>query len=56
MVTVQLTGGEVLRASVTRLALDEMGLGVGDRVTALIKAAAVDERSVVALNPTRQNP
>jgi molybdate transport system ATP-binding protein len=49
LVTLTLTGGEALRCAVTRLAVDEMGLGEGDRVTALVKAASLDERNVAAL-------
>lgn len=49
LVTMQLPGGDTLRASVTRLAIDELGLDVGDEVRALIKTVAIDERGVPGL-------
>ena len=46
MVTLALEGGERLIASATRLALSDLGLDVGDRVTALVKSVAIDERGL----------
>lgn len=45
-VNVELDGGEHIVAYVTRLALKDLGLGVGAPVHALIKAVAIDERGV----------
>jgi molybdate transport system ATP-binding protein len=45
-VGVALDGGGRLLAAVTRLAIDDLGLGPGDRVHALIKTVALDERPV----------
>jgi molybdate transport system ATP-binding protein len=44
--TVALPGGDRLEAYTTRLAADELGLQVGDPVTALVKSVAIDERGV----------
>lgn len=49
LATIKLAGGESLSAYATRLAFDDLGLGVGDRVQALVKAVAIDERGVVGL-------
>lgn len=49
LATIELTGGDRLQAFVTRLACDELGLGEGDDVLALVKAVAIDERSVAGL-------
>ena len=38
-----LAGGETLSAFVTRKSLDEMGIGAGDAVFAMIKAASIAE-------------
>lgn len=46
LVYIQLDGGGSLAASLTRLAVDELGIGPGDRVFALIKTVAIDERPV----------
>ena len=40
-------GGQVLRARLTRLAVDELGLAVGTAVTALTRVAAVERRLVL---------
>ena len=45
---IALTGHGRLKATVTRLAVDELGLGEGDHVFALIKTVALDERPVGA--------
>jgi molybdate transport system ATP-binding protein len=45
-VTLELAGGDRLVAAVTRLALDELGLTQGSDVFALVKAVALDERSL----------
>jgi molybdate transport system ATP-binding protein len=37
-----------LVALVTRKAVDELGIGAGDRVFALVKTMALDERTVAA--------
>lgn len=42
-VSVRLTGGEMLRAAVTRLAIDALGLSPGLAVQALVKVVAVGE-------------
>ncbi|WP_075215154.1 molybdenum ABC transporter ATP-binding protein [Mongoliimonas terrestris] len=44
-VDVALSGGGVLTAVATRMGLDDLGLDTGDRVWALIKSVAVDERT-----------
>lgn len=44
--TLELTGGERLTAAVTRLAMDELGLKIGDEVFALVKSVALDERDI----------
>lgn len=49
LVTIQLTGGDILKAFATRLATDQLGLGEGDEVQALVKAVSIDERSVPGL-------
>lgn len=45
-VSVTLTGGGRLAAVVTRLALDELGLKIGDDIFALVKSVALDERGL----------
>jgi molybdate transport system ATP-binding protein len=50
MVTVSLVGGDRITASVTRLAVADLGLVAGREVYALIKAVSVDERTVNVLN------
>jgi molybdate transport system ATP-binding protein len=45
-VTLDLTGHGHLVAMATRMALDELGLKRGDKVFALIKTVALDERSI----------
>jgi len=47
-VTVELIGNTHLVAMATRMAVDELGLKPRDRVFALIKTVALDERSVAA--------
>jgi molybdate transport system ATP-binding protein len=47
-VTIALDGHGQLFALVTRKAIDSLGLGKGDRVFALVKAVALDERTVAA--------
>jgi molybdate transport system ATP-binding protein len=49
LITIRLTGGDILQAYATRLARDQLGLDVGDSVLALIKAVAIDERAVPGL-------
>jgi molybdate transport system ATP-binding protein len=44
--TLELAGGERLVASITRLAIDAMGLKQGDAVYALVKSVALDEREM----------
>jgi len=44
----ELVGGEMLTAAVTRLALDELGFAVGDDIFAAVKAVALDERDIGA--------
>ena len=46
LVGVRLTGGELLRASVTRLAVRDLALAPGKSVVCLVKSAALDERSL----------
>ena len=52
-VEIALDGDGRLTALATRRAIDDLGLGVGDRVFALIKTVAIDERTM-ALTPTGQ--
>jgi molybdate transport system ATP-binding protein len=52
LVTLALAGGDMLRASVTRLSVDALGLAVGDEVTALVRAAGIDERGLSSTGPT----
>lgn len=44
MVEVELEGGEILAAAVTRKAVDELGLGEGDQVHCLVKSVSIDDR------------
>jgi molybdate transport system ATP-binding protein len=48
MVEVILEGGDVLAAAVTRKAVDELGLGVGDQVWCLVKSVSIDDRLMAA--------
>jgi molybdate transport system ATP-binding protein len=48
MVEVALTGGETLAAAVTRKAVDELGLGLGDQVYCLVKSVSIDDRLMAA--------
>lgn len=50
-VAISLEGHGRLVALATRKAVDELGLGHGDRVFALVKAVALDERTVAAIQP-----
>jgi molybdate transport system ATP-binding protein len=50
-VSVDLDGHGHLFALATRKAIDELGIGPGDRVFALIKTAALDERAVALVAP-----
>jgi molybdate transport system ATP-binding protein len=43
-VDIALEGGGRLTASLTRLAVSELGLTLGSRIYALVKAVAIDER------------
>ena len=45
-------GGQQLRARLTRLAADELGLEVGSEVTALLRVAAVERRLVLPRAPS----
>lgn len=45
-VTLELAGGDTLIAAVTRLAVDELRLMVGEAAVALVKSVAIDERSI----------
>ncbi len=49
LVTMELASGDRLHAYATRLAVDDLGLDVGDGVQALIKAVSIDERGVQGL-------
>jgi molybdate transport system ATP-binding protein len=46
VVTVDLTGHGHIVASLTRMAVDELGLAAGRDVFALIKTVALDERGI----------
>lgn len=46
LASIRLEGGEALKALATRLAMDGLDLRIGDPVVALVKAAAIDERSL----------
>ena len=48
LVSVALPGGDVVKASVTRLAADSLGLAPGGEVQALVKAVSIDERGLPA--------
>ncbi|MCI0467919.1 MAG: molybdenum ABC transporter ATP-binding protein [Beijerinckiaceae bacterium] len=50
-IEVLLAGGERIHAVVTRHALDELGLTPGAPVYALIKASALDDRQIAAMQP-----
>jgi molybdate transport system ATP-binding protein len=50
-VKIELEGHGQLFALATRKAIDELGLGRGDRVFALVKTVALDERAVAAIEP-----
>ncbi|WP_342018558.1 TOBE domain-containing protein [Methyloceanibacter superfactus] len=50
-VSITLDGHGALFALATRKAIDELGLGPGDRVYALIKTVALDERAVALIEP-----
>jgi len=50
-VAIALDGHGRLFALATRKAIDELGLGPGNRVYALIKTVALDERAVAAIEP-----
>lgn len=50
-VTIALDGQGKLFALATRKAIDELGLDRGDRVFALVKTVALDERAVAATEP-----
>lgn len=52
-VTIALAGGDRLEAFATRLAIDKLGLDVGDEITALVKAVAIDEKGVPGLSGGR---
>jgi molybdate transport system ATP-binding protein len=52
MATLELRGGQSLKAYATRLSLDELGLDIGDEVQALIKSATIDERLLALLPAT----
>ena len=56
LVTLALTGGDTLKAYVTRLAADGLGLDVGDEVHALVKAVSIDERSLPGLRLVTGQP
>jgi molybdate transport system ATP-binding protein len=50
-VTIDLDGHGHLFALATRKAVDELGLARGDRVFALVKSVALDERAMAAIEP-----
>ncbi len=50
-VSITLDGHGHLFALATRKAIDELGIGPGDRVYALIKTVALDERAVALIEP-----
>ncbi len=52
LATLQLLGGDDLKVYATRLAADDLGLGEGDDVLALVKAVSIDERGVPGLRST----
>ena len=52
-VDVDLDGHGHLAALATRMAIDELGLGPGDQVFALIKTVALDERTVAVVKSKR---
>lgn len=46
LVSIRLTGGDLLTACITRLGIDALGLKVGDPVRALVKSVTIDRRDV----------
>jgi len=50
-VSIDLDGHGHLFALATRKAIEELGLGLGDRIFALIKSVALDERAMGAVEP-----
>ena len=56
LATIELRGGDVLSAYLTRLACDRLGLDVGDEVLALVKTVAIDERGVPGLHAPAGRP
>ncbi len=48
VVEVELAGGDILAAAVTRKAVDELGLGPGDQVYCLVKSVSIDDRLMAA--------
>jgi molybdate transport system ATP-binding protein len=54
-VSIALDGHGHLFVLTTRKAIDDLGLGPGDRVFALIKTVALDERAMASLEPITEN-
>ncbi|TAK49073.1 MAG: molybdenum ABC transporter ATP-binding protein [Xanthobacteraceae bacterium] len=54
LATIELKGGEQLKAYATRLAVDRLGLDAGDHIQALVKAVAIDERGISGLHVVDQ--
>ena len=48
-VTVELTGGDLISAYLTRLAVADLGLAQGDEVSVLVKAVSIDEHAVASI-------
>lgn len=49
LVTIELVGGDLISAYLTRLAVDELGLAKGKEIYALVKAVSIDERAIAML-------
>ena len=48
LATIRLAGGDMLQASITRLAVDELGLRAGVEVIGLVKTVAIPEQGIAA--------
>lgn len=49
LVSLALAGGDILQAYTTRLAVDALGIAVGDRIQALIKGVTIEEGGIAGL-------
>lgn len=56
LVTVELLGGDLISASLTRLSIADLGLAEGREVLALVKAVSIDERATAILGADPARP